>query len=346
LQRKNESMFWLNDARLLAATAIIFVHFIQSVGGTLNASLGTLDWWEINFFSAFTMWGVPVFVMISGALLLSTEKEYATPSDFYSRRLSRLGIPILFWTLFYLALTFLKSQILGQSLDLEALGMDVIAGRPYGHMWYLYMVFGLYLFTPFLRKIAKYSSDSEMKLLVAMLMFISFLSVLTHDVKLHHSTIFIFMFPAYLAYFFAGHLIMRTSFSIKTINLLLLILLFGLLTALGSYASAKYGWRTSFHNNFSLTMIPLSISIMLLAKNMHDKFKMGESVRNSLATFTLGAYLIHPVLIGIIVQTRYLGFDMSSFTVLKILILTSLIILLSLIIAYVFSKLPLLRRVI
>lgn len=346
MQRKNESMFWLNDSRLLAATAIIFVHFVHKVKSTLSSSVGTLDWWECNLYLAFTMWGVPVFVMISGAILLSTHKEYGSATDFYSRRLSRLGIPILFWTLFFLLLTNVKSIISGHSVDLKEIGMNLLAGRPYAHMWYLYMVFGLYLFTPFLRKVAKHSTDSEMKLLVFLLMMISFLAVLTNDIKLHHSTIFIFMFPAYLAYFFAGHLILRSSFNVKTRSLIMLILVFGILTALGQYGSEKYGWGISFHDNFSITMIPLSICVMLLVKNIHAKVDMGVGVRNSLASFTLGAYLIHPVIVTVIVKTGYFGTDMSSFTIPKIFIITTMIILVSLLIAYTFSKIHLLKRVI
>jgi surface polysaccharide O-acyltransferase-like enzyme len=346
MQRKNKDLFWLNDTRLLAASAIIFVHFVQNVQSTLHSGVGSLSWWETNFYLAFTMWGVPVFVMISGAILLSPHKEYRSATEFYAKRLNRLGIPILFWTIFYLGITYAKSLFLGHSFDLKEIGIELIGGRPYNHMWYLYMVFGLYLFTPFLRKISKYSDDKEVKTLVSLLMIISFLAVLTKDITLHNSTIFIFMFPVYLSYFFAGHLIMRTTIHLKTYHLIFLIILFGVLTALGQYGYEQYHWKFSFHHNFSITMIPLSICIMILIKKIHKKIAISEKLRETLAKFTLGAYLIHPVIVGVIVQIGYFGMDMHSYTAIKIFLITVLIIFVSVVIAYIFSKIPFLKRVI
>ena len=346
MKENNENLFWLNDTRLMAATAIIFVHFVQNVQTTLDAHVGSLAWWVTNFYLSFTMWGVPVFVMISGALLLSNERTYKDMGEFYSKRLKRLGIPILFWTCFYIVITYLKSKLLGHTFEFKTMAIELIGGRPYNHMWYLYMVFGLYVFTPYLRTITRYSSEKEIFILVVMLMTLSFLGVLTHNIHLHYSTIFIFMFPAYLAYFFAGHLILRTSYHIHTRYLLLAIGFFGFLTALGQYAYNIYGWDISFHHNFSFTMIPLSLSIMFFIKNIHTKIKIAESLRNKLATFTLGAYLIHPVLVGIVVKMEYMGLDMHTFTFVKIFIITVCIIVISLIIAYIFSKIPLLKKVI
>ncbi len=346
MQKKNKKLFWLNDSRLFAATAIIFVHFVQNVQSTLNVSLDTVQWWTTNLYLSSTMWGVPLFVMISGSLLLSPEKQYHSAQEFYRKRLNRLGIPILFWTLFYLGVTYAKSKILHAPFDVETIGWEILGGRPYNHMWYLYMVFGLYLFTPYFRKISMHSSLSDIRLLVVFLFIISFLAVLTNEVNLHNSTLFIFMFPVYVSYFFAGYLITQMDTHIPIKYLLSIIVLFIVLTAVGEYMHEKYQWRISFYHNFSVTMIPLSLSIMLLIKEIHNKIFLSEKIRQSLAQFTLGAYLIHPVLVGIVVHAHYLGLNMQNYTFIKILILTSMIVIISLSIAYIFSKIPYLRRVV
>lgn len=70
--------------------------------------LGTEYWWISNVYDSISRWGVPVFVMVSGALLLDTSKQEGILT-FYKKRLSKIFIPIIFWTAFYLFWFFLKA---------------------------------------------------------------------------------------------------------------------------------------------------------------------------------------------------------------------------------------------
>lgn len=79
-------MTWLNDMRILAALTIIFVHVSQSFYSTVD-STNSFEWWASNLYLSFSLWGVPVFVMISGALLLSPERKYLGLVSFYKKRI-------------------------------------------------------------------------------------------------------------------------------------------------------------------------------------------------------------------------------------------------------------------
>jgi len=330
--------------RILAALAIIFVHVSQAF---LNFSedINSLVWWTSNLYLSFSLWGIPVFVMISGALLLSPDRDYPSLSNFYSRRINRLLIPLLFWSTFYLFWSYLKSNALGKPFETEKMFSDILSGRPYYHMWYLYMVFGLYLFTPYLRKIVKHSTDREIFILSIILLCISIVSVITHTSP-HHATVFIQMFPLYLGYFFAGHLIFNSNRKVKNLYLVLLFILFAVLTAVGHYYETIYTQGNYFYQNFSITIVPMSISLIFLIKNIHHTIPINQSRRKQLAVFSLGAYLIHPAVFDVIKKLQYFGFDPQVHTWVMIPLTVVLITLCSLFIAYSFSKIVYLKRTI
>ena len=55
------------------------------------------EWWICNLWDSLTRWAVPVYIMLSGALLLDPGRAEA-PRDFYRKRLGRIGVPLVFWT--------------------------------------------------------------------------------------------------------------------------------------------------------------------------------------------------------------------------------------------------------
>lgn len=335
-------MTWLNDMRILAALAIISVHYTITVQGLIPDTQG-LAYWSANVYASFSFWGVPVFVMISGAILLNPEKEYSSILSFYKKRVNRLLIPILFWTLFYLIWSIAKNSFLGREYTLDTLLNDLLIGRPFYHMWYLYMVIGLYLFTPFLKKIVKYSSYKELLFLTFMLFVISLTAFGSGSIFPHHSNVFILMFPIYLSYFFAGYLIIESRKQFDTKILLLLFISFGLITLAGRHFNIN-GSGLYFYNNFSVFIIGMSVTLMFLIKNLHYKYDFPSHIIAKVASFSLGAYLVHPAVIDIIKRLHYFGISPVENPLLTIPLFIIIITTISLSIAFVFSKVKYLNK--
>ena len=146
----------LDAARWLAAVAVVMLHGAATVVSD-PAAYGSGAWLAANLYDSAARWCVPVFVMISGALLLDPER----PQDarrFYSRRVARICAPLLFWTLFYLLWRTALDWIDDGRLDLSFWPRKLAHGEPYYHLWYLYMIVGLYLFAPLVRALAARSS--------------------------------------------------------------------------------------------------------------------------------------------------------------------------------------------
>ncbi|MDQ6971139.1 MAG: acyltransferase family protein, partial [Mariprofundaceae bacterium] len=84
-------MIWLDNSRVLAVFAVILVHV--SDGFVSHYPMGSEYWWIGNIYDSAVRWCVPVFVMISGALLLDPAK-HENLNTFYRKRFSRICIPI------------------------------------------------------------------------------------------------------------------------------------------------------------------------------------------------------------------------------------------------------------
>lgn len=90
---------------------------------------------------------VPCFVMLSGAFILDNKRNKDF-KKFYSRSLKNIGVPAIIFSLLYTAYGLLKKIISGKVSELWQPFCNFLCGRPFYHMWYLYMLLGLYLVTP------------------------------------------------------------------------------------------------------------------------------------------------------------------------------------------------------
>ncbi|KAG1261821.1 hypothetical protein G6F65_014792 [Rhizopus arrhizus] len=139
----------LDAARWLAAVAVVLLHSAALIVSD-PAAYGGGAWLAANLYDSAARWCVPVFVMVSGALLLDPDK----PQDalkFYSRRMARICAPLVFWTLFYLTWRTGLDWWDDGRVDFSFWPRKVVQGEPYYHLWYLYMIVGLYLFAPLAR---------------------------------------------------------------------------------------------------------------------------------------------------------------------------------------------------
>ena len=151
---------WIDNLRVLATISVIFLH----VSAPITAKFGTISFisWMIgNVYNSSVRFCVPIFVMITGALLLSRDYEI---SDFLKKKLFRVIIPFIFWGSIYIAfLVFVKvSQGFKFTFSETIQYIYVLIQQGiYPHFWYVYMIIGLYLFIPILGRWARNSTEKE-----------------------------------------------------------------------------------------------------------------------------------------------------------------------------------------
>ncbi len=308
-------MFWIDNARVKASFAVIVIHVAAPVV-TGVGEVGSVSWWAGNLYDSFARWCVPVFVMISGFLLLNPEKDESLHT-FYEKRASRLLVPILFWTLFYSFYTYIKGIFLENPVTLSTIWENILFGKPFIHMWFLYMIFGLYLVTPFLRKLVRALSVKELTYLCIILFILASLNYYMKQIYHINNTLFTNMFLPFLPYYLLGHLLGRSSFYENKKPYFMIFVLFSIFTAIGCYLLSIYSgieYGLYFYGYLSITVIFSSISMFVVLKNIE---RTGESkLMMNLAPLTLGIYLIHPVFLQ--------GFKFFDFSPIMILPIVSI----------------------
>lgn len=145
---------WMDSARVLAIVAVVLIHVLAPTVEGRGVEVGGAAWWVANVLNASSRWCVPVFLMVSGALALDP-RRVARPRDFYRRRWQRIGIPLVFWTVVYLAF---RQYVLGAGLTLDRAAVDVARGTPFLQLYFLYVLAGLVLITPFLKVITRHAT--------------------------------------------------------------------------------------------------------------------------------------------------------------------------------------------
>ncbi len=174
-QEKKERLAWIDCVRWIAMFLVVVCHACDP----FNCSTESAGNPEFLYWGA--IWGsmlrpcVPLFVMITGALLLPVRER--SPGAFYKKRIPRVLIPFLIWSVLYtlfpwfagliaetpdsakaLVLTFFPYSGFmnggaGPATDLGS-ALSTIATIPFSfnyfsvHLWYVYMLLGMYLYLP------------------------------------------------------------------------------------------------------------------------------------------------------------------------------------------------------
>ena len=133
---------YLDMLRIAATVAIVMIHV--AVRGWRSMDMHTAQWHALSFFSSISRWGTPIFVMISGALFLDERREVRL-RRLFSKNILRILIAFVFWSAVYAVPFFLRDR------SVFGLISNFLTGSY--QLWFLYMIVGLYLITPLLRRI-------------------------------------------------------------------------------------------------------------------------------------------------------------------------------------------------
>lgn len=151
--------------RLIATFAVVFIHVAAS--NWSNVDVNGMQWQVFNIYDSLVRWGVPIFVMISGALFLNRDVPI---KNIYSKYVLRMVIAFVSWSLFYAILTTDTFQH-GLIYSLKSHIGTLVTGHY--HMWFVLMIIGLYMCIPLMKKIV--SDETVMKYFLKLSFVFSFM---------------------------------------------------------------------------------------------------------------------------------------------------------------------------
>ena len=156
---KNEFSFHADLIRAVGMFLVILLHSAVEPHPivTVPDQAEVIRWWTVTIYDTLSQPGVPLFVLVSGALLLQPYKKEPV-KVFLKKRINRIALPFLFWSAIY----FVYRSVLGEALNVTSIIHGLQTGAFY-HFWFIYMIFGIYLITPFLRLIIAQASRNLLK---------------------------------------------------------------------------------------------------------------------------------------------------------------------------------------
>ncbi|ERK72518.1 acyltransferase [Leifsonia aquatica] len=137
----------LDVLRTTAILGVVAIHVFGNIVGN-PAIRGSGTWWAATVIDVANVWVVPVFVMVSGALVLSPRAHVDGPAAFYRKRLLRLGPAFVFWQVFYFVVV--RMLMSHQHFTLVETAGLVFDAKTYTHLYFLWLIVGLYAVAPVL----------------------------------------------------------------------------------------------------------------------------------------------------------------------------------------------------
>jgi surface polysaccharide O-acyltransferase-like enzyme len=343
--------------RTVAMILVILLHASIENNPSIDimSPQGIQLWWVSDIYNSLARTCVPLFIMLTGFLLLQPSKAEEPIRVFIKKRWKRIGIPVLFWAGAYFAWRFL---INAETFSLTSIVQSIFVG-PYFHFWYIYILIGLYLLTPVIRVLVAHADWNTIKYFF-LLWFVGTgvvpLFTLYSGISAASSWFdqSVFVLTGMVGYFVLGAYVTRLQ--LRSSTLLLILVLSSLWTIIGTYFSAGIlgnGYSQFFLEASSFNVIMASVTLFLLLatvsrQTIETRFSSGNRVLKVISENTLPIYLFHVMVLETL-QKGYLGFKISVSTmnpIIEIPLITVITLVICLVVIVPLKKLPYMKRII
>ena len=326
LQKNPQHIVWLDVVRFVAMFTVVCCHCTDPFNFYLGTApnIGEIKLWGA-IYGALLRPCVPLFVMITGALLLPVRGEI---SVFYKKRIPRVLWPFLIWSVIYNLFPWITGvlgikpevildffpysgeEVMRQSLPVS---LDYIAQIPFNfsivdvHMWYIYLLIGLYLYLPvFSAWVEKASDKAKLWFLgawaVTLLLpyYNQFVAQYLWGTCSWNAFGMLYYFAGFNGYLLLGHYLRNHDWSWSKI-LSVCIPMF-----LAGYMVTFFGFRHMtalpqctdemlelFFTYNSLNVIMMTIPFFLIAKKVKVRSELIQRMLANLTVCGFGIYMIH-----------------------------------------------------
>lgn len=298
-------LVYIDVMRVFAMLLVILAHSCAAVLVSHSK-----NWQVANSFVIVTEVAVPLFFMISGAMLLNSPKT-ASLKYLFKHRMTRILVPFIVWSIisaFVNSVIFDKMHINAVDSILKMYHQPVLIAY-----WFIYPLISLYLLSPLLKSMVEHVDDGMLTYLL--ILFLVFIIALPVAAKSLPNGLGVY-FKGYpqgeliasesLAYFVLGYRLTRGKHRhINTwLNMLLIVLLMGIKIWISFLVVDK---SLRYLNIVSALILPLvTILIYLALRSLEPHYpRWFVSLIEYVAPLTYGVYLLH----GIVILTleKYMG---------------------------------------
>lgn len=324
-----QRLYWVDLLRLVAMLMVIAAHCVDIYNATPQDDPMN-SFWGV-FIGSLMRPSVPLFAMMTGLLLLPIRESAA---EFYKRRIPRVLIPMVLWSAVYYLIPWLTGVA---GLDKSVIttlfpfefspsqeagdAMRNIARIPFTfngyttHMWYLYMLIGLYLLMPFFSAWVE-KRDSTMTNTYLLLWLCSL--TLPYLKQLIAPNLFgecawnefgtFYYFAGFAGYLLLGHILARRHHMPlrRIIAMGVMLYISGYIITYTGYASmaVQYSYEEApellelFWQFCSPNVVLMALGIFLVVQRINITSPRLQSLLAATTRCSFGTYLMHYIFIG------------------------------------------------
>ncbi len=350
MNTETKRIYYLDILRIISCIFVLMVHvsamYVVKNFGTFNFYVGT-------FFDSIGHLGVPIFIMISGALLL--DKNYNYTKEKLIRHISKLILFFIFWSIIY---SIVQNIIIplqnNKNINYFKFFGEIIKGPI--HLWFIQMLIGLYLIVPLLRLWVKEENKKYIEYFIILSMIFSFIIPQIISIGSNYNFFYRYIQNAidnmnlkyiytYVTYFVLGWYL--NNYDIKDKNLLYGLGIIGLFSSftITSILSITLNKSIDSFGYSTINAFFASIMIFLLVKNKcRKKEKSSNKIVSNIVKNTLGIYAIHQLVI--IILDKYFKNVLPQNAIINIIVTFIIVAITSYTITDILRRIPLIKKVI
>ena len=341
MNKKNVS---IDLVRVVAIIAVVMIHVCAPF--IMNFKGSSVEFVFANVFDCLARLGVPLFVMVSGYLMLNEEKEI-TFKKIFKKILSTFAL-LYFWSLIYsLSFTVIYPLCNGESIDFILFVKQFIFGHY--HLWFLFMIIGLYLITPILRAFVKKQNANIVLYFIVLSLALKFSYPLFEILRLKFSSLNIIceyiklfnldVIGSFVTYYLTGWYILNVDIPAKVKKLIYILGIVCAMTTLLLVQIFPKHYALMFKYCSILTYFYSAAVFMFLTRNTVPKTRIGQKLA-LFSKYSFGVYVIHVFVLSLITSI----FPYKNFVLGYIVLKWVLAVAISWAITFLILKIPVLKK--
>lgn len=327
MQQDKQRISWLDIIKLIAIFMVVAGHCADFVSPNERFTPEYITWG--TFWGTFMRPAVPLFVMVTGALLLPVRR---TMHNFYQHRIPRLLVPFFIWSILYNLFPWFTG-ILGYSPEIiqeffpwgttsqsfeDALQNIIMLPLNFScfgvQMWYVYLLLGIYLYLPIFSAWVERATQRERHFFL----FIWFITLFIPYLRQYLTTNLwgtcswnefgmLYSFAGFNGYLLLGYELRHHQLPLQGKSLGSLLLL----TFCVGYAITYYGFKhilslgnqpeamvELFFTYCSPNVMLMTVPIFIAAQRVTFTHTYSRNLLKSISEATLGIWMIHYFLLG------------------------------------------------
>tara|TARA_Y100001956_G_scaffold59909_1_gene59474 strand:+ start:522 stop:1535 length:1014 start_codon:yes stop_codon:yes gene_type:complete len=287
-----ERVLFFDLLRCVAAVAVIAIHVLAPY----RHELGVIpfgEWFTAVATNGVTRWAVPVFILISGALMLSDKRPFDL-HYYVKRRLGKVLLPFLIWSLFYAYLSGWSVNGFDVNVVQETL-VNSPQHATYYHLGFFYYFIPLYFVIPLFQVVVKRYDDNVLYAYIAIWLVTTLFYLAGIDGLWSHE---LWLYSGYLP---LGYILWqklpltKRNVSVVTVIGVGALALTVYMVVTNSIAAEKYtvGRWLSYK---TLNVVAAASMVFMLCRYFGEGLsEKANKVIGFISQHSLGIYILHPI---------------------------------------------------